>query len=317
MSLARVEIRVPRRIQVSPARLLLNGVLSVLLAPLYLLLAWLRGAPGLRFRMKCLFLGLRLLLLPRAPGARKDGFRLMLMPMDSTRYFEFEFAERAMADLDVHRYLDVSSPRMVPVMYASERSRLRVDMINPDARDLANSMLVVRAAGLDERCTLHGCRVSDAPFAPTTFDLVSCISVLEHIPEDTEALRVIWSLMRPGGTLVLTVPCMAKACEQYIDHDEYGLLPADDRGFVFWQRFYDVESLESRVFSVLGRPTRIEVFGEKFAGSFAQNAEQKRRLGEAYPFWREPYMMGKDYRGFPSIADLPGDGVVGMTFVKR
>lgn len=317
MSLARVDIRVPRRNQASRERLLFNGALSVVLAPMYLLLAWLRGAPGLRFRTKCFFLGLRLLLLPAAPGAREEGLRLVLMPMDSTRYFEFEFAERAMANLEVHRYLDVSSPRMVPVMFARKRPELRVDMINPDARDLANSMLVVRAAGLGARCTLHGCTVSDAPFAPGTFDVVTCISVLEHIPEDTEALRVIWSLMRPGGSLVLTVPCMARACEQYIDYDEYGLLPADEKGFVFWQRFYDAESLESRVFSVLGRPSRMEVFGEKVAGSFARNAEQKRRLGEAYPFWREPYMMGTDYRGFPSIADLPGDGVVGMTFVKR
>lgn len=241
----------------------------------------------------------------------------MLMPMDSTRYFEFEFAEREMGNLDAKQYLDVSSPRMVPVMFAKERPGLRLEMINPDVKDLADSMLVVRAAGLDGRCTLRGCRVSDAPFAPETFDVVTCISVLEHIPEDTEALRVIWSLMRRGGTLVLTVPCMARACEQYIDHDEYGLLPADERGFVFWQRFYDAESLESRVFSVLGRPSRIEIFGERVAGSFARNAEQKRRFGEAYPFWREPYMMGKDYRSFPSIADLPGDGVVGMTFVKR
>jgi len=296
---------------------LINGALSIFLSPLYLLLAWLHGAPGLGFRTKCFFLGLTLLVRPRAPRARKGGLRLMLMPMDSTRYFEFEFAERAMADLDVHRYLDVSSPRMVPAMFARSRPGLRVDMINPDARDLANSGLVVRAAGLDGSCTLHGCTVSDAPFDAGTFDLVTCISVLEHIPDDTEALRMIWSLMRPGGTLVLTVPCMTEACEQYIDHDEYGLLPADERGFVFWQRFYDAELLERRVFSVLGRPSRLEVFGEKVAGSFARNAEQKRRLGEAYPFWREPYMMGRDYRRFPSIADLPGDGVVGMTFIKR
>lgn len=317
MSLARVDIRVPRRIQASRARLLANGALSVFLAPLYLLLAWLRGAPGLRFRMKCFFVGLRLVLLPAAPGARKHGLLLMLMPMDSTRYFEFEFAERAMADIDAQRYLDVSSPRMVPVMSAKMRPGLRLDMINPDSRDLAHSMLVVRAAGLDARCTLHGCTVSDAPFAPRTFGVVTCISVLEHIPEDTEALRVIWSLIRPGGLLVLTVPCMARACEQFIDYDEYGLLPKDESGFVFWQRFYDAETLESRIFSVLGRPSKIEVFGEKVAGSFARNAEQKRRLGEAYPFWREPYMMASDYRRFPSIADLPGDGVVGMTFIKR
>jgi SAM-dependent methyltransferase len=311
-----VDVRVPKRVETSRARLLANGLLSVLLLPLYWWLAGLRRVPGLGFRAKCFFLGLSLLVRPRVTGARREGLRLVLMPMDSTRYFEFDFAERAMADLQANRYLDVSSPRMVPIMFARSRPGLRVDMINPDSRDLADSLLLVRAAGLDRRFTLRGCTVADAPFDPGTFDIVTCISVLEHIPDDTEALRVIWSRMSPGGTLVLTVPCMAVACEQYIDHDEYRLLPADDRGFVFWQRFYDVASLEQRIFSVLGRPCRSEVYGEKVAGSFARNAEQKRRLGASYPFWREPYMMSRDYRRFASIRDLPGDGVVGMTFVK-
>jgi hypothetical protein len=57
------------------------------------------------------------------------------------------------------------------------------------------------------------------------------------------------------------------------------------------------------------------VFGEKVAGSFAHNAECKRRAG-GYPFWREPYMMAAEYRYFERIDELPGEGVIGMAFTK-
>jgi SAM-dependent methyltransferase len=234
----------------------------------------------------------------------------------STRYFEFDYVERATATLTATRYFDVSSPRLVPVMFALPRNALLVDMINPDPKDLAASRQLVAAVGLSGRCRLHACLIVDAPFEPETFDVVTCVSVLEHIPEDSDALRSMWATLKSGGTLVLTVPCMARACEQYIDEDEYGLLPKDQNGYVFWQRFYDSALLDKRVFSVLGRPVNIEVYGEKIRGSFARNAEQKRRLRHAYLFWREPYMMGREYRRFRTLEELPGDGVVAMTFIK-
>jgi hypothetical protein len=42
----------------------------------------------------------------------------------------------------------------------------------------------------------------------------------------------------------------------------------------------------------------------------------KRLLGAQYPVWREPYMMATEYRTFPSLEALPGEGVVVLEFVK-
>jgi 2-polyprenyl-3-methyl-5-hydroxy-6-metoxy-1,4-benzoquinol methylase len=39
-----------------------------------------------------------------------------------------------------------------------------------------------------------------------TFDLVTCISVLEHVQESGVAMRNIFSLLNPGGHLILTCP---------------------------------------------------------------------------------------------------------------
>lgn len=314
--LPRIYIRTPSPIRLSRFRLTLTLAASGVLVPWYWLMALLLRTPGLGFRARCLWLGLRLLVSPHAPFPRVSALGLILMPMDSTRYFEFDYVERATATLPATHYFDVSSPRLVPVMFALSRNDLLVDMINPDPKDLAGSRQLVTAVGLAGRCRLHGCLTVDAPFEPETFDIVSCVSVLEHIPEDSDALRSMWATLKRGGTLVLTVPCMARACEQYIDEDEYGLLPKDQNGYVFWQRFYDSALLDERVFSVVGRPVNIEIYGEKISGSFARNAEQKRRLRRGYPFWREPYMMGREYRFFRTLEELPGDGVIAMTFIK-
>jgi SAM-dependent methyltransferase len=52
------------------------------------------------------------------------------------------------------------------------------------------------------------------------FDLVTAIDVLEHIPDDAAGLREIHRVLRPGGTVVVTVPAFQVL---WGDHDDiYG-----------------------------------------------------------------------------------------------
>lgn len=44
------------------------------------------------------------------------------------------------------------------------------------------------------------------PFEDQTFDVVVCMEVLEHITAQEEALREFYRVLRPGGTLVVSVP---------------------------------------------------------------------------------------------------------------
>jgi SAM-dependent methyltransferase len=155
-----------------------------------------------------------------------------------------------------------------------------------------------------------------ANYAAETFDLITCISVLEHIPADREALDKMWSLLRPGGRLILTLPCMAQPLEQYISRNDYGVLSPEANGYLFWQRYYDEERLQSIIFNIIGLPAKMAVYGERTYGLFHRNADIKRLLGPLYPYWRESYMMAKEYRYFRTVAELPGEGVVMLEFVK-
>ncbi|MEJ0100725.1 MAG: methyltransferase domain-containing protein [Pseudomonadota bacterium] len=290
-------------------------VTGLVLIPFYLLLAAIRGVPGLRFRRLVVGTGLRLLANFRSSFPRKLAFQMVALPMDSTRYFEFDYMARIADSTRPSRYLDVSSPRMVPLSVALKRPDLHVDLINPDVEDLAITRSLIGSLGLERRISSLGCLISDAPYPAGTFDLITCISVLEHIPEDSSAIKGMWSLLKSGGALILTVPCMATAAEQHIDYDTYKLLPKDGDGFVFWQRFYDDALLQARVLDHLPPPSNVEIYGEKIAGSFFRDAQLKRRA-HYYPFWRQPYMMASEYRYFDQIASLPGDGVIAMTFRK-
>ena len=289
---------------------------GALLAPVYWALAHRYRTPGLSVHAACARLGGGLL--RRRPRALKalDLYRLVFAPLESVRYFEFDFAWRAAAELAVDRYLDVSSPRLFPALLLAERPTLTGDLLNPDTADLTETRQLLGALGFEPRARLHGQLIADATELGTGFDLITSISVVEHIPDDRAAVAAMWARLRPGGTLVLTLPCAARALQEFSPVNEYNLYSEDRAGFVFYQRVYDAQLLAERVLSVTGPPARSEVYGERTAGFYTDRLRPAKLGDAAYPFWREPYMLGREYCRFGSIDELPGWGAIGLTFVK-
>ncbi|MDZ4073460.1 MAG: methyltransferase domain-containing protein [Hylemonella sp.] len=290
----------------------MQAVRGMVGAPVYWWLAYATKTPGLQFRRYFAIKGLQLLL--RGRGAKK-AYRLMVMPLDSLRYFEFEFMWSAAKDLNACYCLDVSSPRLFPLML-TDRLNAKIELLNPDDKDLAETRAWAGFMGVDRQCGFHAQLIGDVQFQAGTFDLVTSMSVVEHIVDDRLAVRQMWDLLRPGGRLLITVPCAAVAYEEYMNQDDYGLREFDDQGYAFFQRFYDRKLLEERLFSVTGEPARMAVYGEKMAGSYQEN-EHKKRTDPFHPYWRDPLDMGMKYEYKRDLSDLPGIGVVALEFVKR
>lgn len=286
------------------------------LVPLTWLVAHGLGTPGLWFHPICTRVGLKTLF--GANGSRLEArwlLHMLFSPMVLTRYFEFDFAWRHLPGGQVARYLDVSSPFTFPIVLMSEGRAARADLINPDKHDLALIKQHIAACGLSARCAAHGCLIEDAPFADGTFDVITSISVVEHIPRDREAIGKMWALLKPGGRLIVTVPCAARGYALYTNVDHYGLLGSDEHGYTFLEYLYDEPMLNERIYSVAGRPAHCALYGERRNGIL--RAELLRRWsGEYWRFWREPVWMGRHFRRFDAIAQLPGEGVIGMVFVK-
>jgi SAM-dependent methyltransferase len=49
-------------------------------------------------------------------------------------------------------------------------------------------------------------RIEDVPYPDESFDLVTCLDVVEHTPDDVRSLAELHRVTRPGGWLVATVP---------------------------------------------------------------------------------------------------------------
>ncbi len=69
--------------------------------------------------------------------------------------------------------------------------------LNEQAADLA------RARDLGE---VRVGRLEELPYADGSFDLITCLDVIEHTPDDHPALIELRRVCRPGGWLLVTVP---------------------------------------------------------------------------------------------------------------
>ncbi len=74
---------------------------------------------------------------------------------------------------------------------------------------------VARDRGLGE--VLQG-RLEELPWTEERFDLITCLDVIEHTPDDQRTLRELRRVCRPGGFLLVTVPAHQVL---WSAHDEY------------------------------------------------------------------------------------------------
>ncbi|MEI8051376.1 MAG: class I SAM-dependent methyltransferase [Actinomycetes bacterium] len=63
------------------------------------------------------------------------------------------------------------------------------------------------------------------PFADGTFDRVICSEVLEHIPDDEGAMAELSRVLKPGGTMAITVPRFGPELVNWALSDEYHDVP--------------------------------------------------------------------------------------------
>ncbi len=116
---------------------------------------------------------------------------------------------------------------------------------------------MVQAGELSENDTRVAVIQGDAlhlPFTDATFDRVICSEVLEHIPDDLDAMRELSRVLKPGGTMAITVPRFGPELINWALSDEYHMVKG---GHV---RIYRRSVIESRLSS-----TGLVVTGHHYA----------------------------------------------------
>jgi len=87
---------------------------------------------------------------------------------------------------------------------------------------------MLAAGELDPECCSAGAVRGDArrlPFGDGEFDRVIAAEVFEHIPEDTVAMAELARVLRPGGTMAVTVPRCGPEMVNWLLSDSYHDVP--------------------------------------------------------------------------------------------
>lgn len=182
----------------------------------------------------------------------RAGLYRLLVPVEPWRYYELARVARERFGGDC---LDVSSPKLLPslLQHEGDGDWVAIDVL-PD--EVARWRVVDPALDL---------RVEDAralSFPDQSFDAIVCVSVIEHVAGDGDAVAMaeMWRVLRPGGVLHLTTNVAAREGEvrtaEVVYDTEGGGDPggAGDDG-AFFERHYSARTLDERL---LGLGWRVE-----------------------------------------------------------
>jgi len=283
-------------------------------SPIYWALAHWYCVPGLYLQRYCSLLGVELALKKRADVPYYLLYRSLRDSLRSTRYLEFDFVwKRLLHRQTLGFYLDVSSPRLLPLLLLRRRTPDRALILNAEPAEVAITATLIAAAGLGERYNTVCCTPEAVQFGPESFDVITSIGGIGRMKEDSRTVATLWQWLKPGGTLLMSLSCAAQPRE-YRDQCLEGWQSDGEEKCVF-QRVYDTELLNEHILEVLGEPSRAVIYGEISAGSLRKRSYlEKGNLG--YCNWREPLLIGKKWRCFPSVGELPGEGVIVLEFTK-
>jgi SAM-dependent methyltransferase len=94
--------------------------------------------------------------------------------------------------------------------FALYRRGAHVVALDLDAAELKDvaGMFAAIAPEVPEGATAQAVRGSayELPFADASFDRIIAAEVLEHLPEDTRAMAELARVLKPGGSIAVTVP---------------------------------------------------------------------------------------------------------------
>lgn len=80
-----------------------------------------------------------------------------------------------------------------------------------DAVDISKEKIdYAKSVNPYKNISFQECDLCSLPFKDSSFDIILCTEVLEHIEDDKKALKELSRVLLPGGKIIVTVPNMSK-----------------------------------------------------------------------------------------------------------
>lgn len=182
----------------------------------------------------------------------------------SKRRFDCPICKYQGPFIDLHGFAGVRKHAQCPRCKSLERHRLQhliVAKLFPEEQSQRLRMLHVapepflseilsktfghyETADLTMKEVDHRVDLQALPFADANYDVVFASHVLEHIRDDSRALREIRRILKPGGLAILPVPVV---CEQTVEYPQPNPHEADHVRAPGWNYFERYELHFSRV----------------------------------------------------------------------
>ncbi len=279
----------------------------------YWLLAHSYFLPGLYLQRYSTLFGLLLAMKRSSHVPKSLVSRLLNGTLESTTYFEFDFAWRSLAaGTNAHDYLDVLSPWLLPLLLIQRRQVSTATVVNDVRSTLRVLQRLLDAASIGPRCNIADYPLAEGCLHPESFDVITSMSGPARVKDDSALTVQLWKLLRPGGRLIISLPCAAA-----VPYRMPALTRLEDGATSCTfdvPRYYDSRLIEEHVFSVVGEPDAAVVYGEIRSSKGPTTSNASIELSSPPP--QEPVNMACGWRCFPRLEDLPGNGVIAMMFTK-
>lgn len=250
------------------------------------------------------------------------GLSLILNPVSSVRYFEFDFVKKNLGgNPNGLTILDVSSPYLFGIYTAINYPATKYLYVNADVAEIRNLHKLARLIGLAAPTyqAMEGNAVK-LSYSEGYFDAVISISVIEHVNglDDGKAMAEMWRVLKVGGTLNLTFMVAKNYEEEFRKESQYNLPVAQSGGEYFFQRFYDKESVRRRLLDSIHNFEIIDqkIWGEKENGFF--KAYEKRWMSDGLSETvKDPAYMHQYFDAYEDFDGLKGIGIMCIALRKR
>lgn len=202
-----------------------------------------------------ILLGLRNIL--RNPfKVNKEALKRIIIPMDIARYFEIPYTHKYLNPQLNEKIFDLSSPKLIS-LYISENNKANMIATDVWTKEIQNWKTLAGDAifnsSFKKNLQLKVVDGRKIPYKSKSFDKVFTISVIEHIENhgDSEAIKELARILKPGGVLVLTTPYGKKYEENWVNRDAYGSRYKGGKP-VFLSRIYNKKTLDNRLIKASG-----------------------------------------------------------------
>jgi hypothetical protein len=273
-------------------RCIATSALDCAVAHFYLL-------PGLKFQRFRVSLGVKSLFWRRRVSAAARTMALYRTPPPPD-YLGFHFASRFLMGETLGDYLDVSSPWLFPLALLSQHGAASATLLSRDALRLRNLLIAakVKVTGAIR------CEASDQKLDDASYDTVTSLWASEDSPFNAGSVEELWRVLRPGGSLLLSVPCTGGCAEWITEHYEQSsaAMPPHD---------YDPKMLAHGLFARMGLPRRYAIYGAESA-----NLHEPLKAKQSVECADHSFAIGRYWRCYANLRELPGKGVIVMKFVR-